>query len=57
MRARRVTMGKVAAETGINYITLSKLNNLHQNPTPKQAFLLAEFFGVKPDDIFGMADE
>lgn len=50
-------MGKLSAITGINYITLSKYVNLHKQILPQHAFKIAEAFGVKPDEIYGMVDD
>lgn len=56
IRSHRVTMGKVAGVTGINYITLSKYVNLHKAIIPKHAFLLADFFNCRPEDLYGLVD-
>lgn len=56
IRQRKGNMGDLAAATGINYVQLSKYVNLHAVPTPAHAFKIAEYFGVNPEDVLGMAD-
>lgn len=57
LRSQRMTMGKLSAITGINYITLSKYVNAHKPILPQHAFKIADAFGVKPDEVYGMVDE
>lgn len=49
-------MGDLAAATGINYVQLSKYVNQAAVPSPKHRFLIADYFGVDPEAILGMAD-
>lgn len=56
IRQRPGNMGDLAAATGINYVQLSKYVNQAAVPSPKHRFLIADYFGVNPEDILGMAE-
>lgn len=56
IRASGKNQTQIAADVGIHYIKLSRLANLHDQPTPSQAFKLADYFHVNPEDVIGLAD-
>lgn len=56
IRTHPGNMGDLAAKTGINYVQLSKYVNLHATPSPAHAFKIAQYFGVNPEDVLGMAE-